>query len=511
MKFHKNEFLTTVTAVALVLAVGACGSSSDDDDMMSTTTPTTPTTPTDTTTQAPETPEDALATAQAGYDALTGESTDAERTAAMTALVAALMLEGNEDAYVTYLEKKVADQEAAAAATAAAAAAEEASDMAKAVIKAIKANTILAAAPMVTLAASSAGELTATLEGYMMSAAPEEIAGWRGRTLAKDGDTTVIYTNIEDEVPTSLGELYDIASVKAQADLAYTVVDGEPDDSTIHWSYATRADDDDATTKTGTGVDQVTSFAGSVLGVDGTFSCDGDTCMAPTMFADDGTIVSTGSGGMWSFAPTDPGAMLQVKDTAYLSFGWWLNAMGSTGAYEFDAFASATGMGDPIPDRAANTVDGSATYRGAAAGKYAMQSTTDDSASGGHFTAAATLTANFDAHIGAADADDPNNENGVSIGGAITDFMTGDVSRPNWKVTLKPLAPVPNFVGPITGAMTEWATGGAVDGKGTWSANFYGEEDDTMHPMAATGEFNAVIGGDDNIARISGAFGATKQ
>ena len=37
-----------------------------------------------------------------------------------------------------------------------------------------------------------------------MSAAPEEIAGWRGRTLAKDGNTTVIYTNIKDEVPTSV-------------------------------------------------------------------------------------------------------------------------------------------------------------------------------------------------------------------------------------------------------------------------------------------------------------------
>ena len=37
------------------------------------------------------------------------------------------MLAGNEDAYVAYLEKKVADQEAAAAATATAAAAKEAS------------------------------------------------------------------------------------------------------------------------------------------------------------------------------------------------------------------------------------------------------------------------------------------------------------------------------------------------------------------------------------------------
>ena len=54
--------------------------------------------------------------------------------------------------------------------------------------------------------------------------------------------------------------------------------------------------------------------------------------------------------------------------------------------------------GMPVTDRAAETVEGSATYKGGAAGKYAMQSTTDDSASGGHFTAAATLTANFDAN-----------------------------------------------------------------------------------------------------------------
>ena len=42
-------------------------------------------------------------------------------------------------------------------------------------------------------------------------------------------------------------------------------------------------------------------------------------------------------------------------------------------------------------------VEGSATYKGGAAGKYAILSTTDESASGGHFTANATLRANFDA------------------------------------------------------------------------------------------------------------------
>ena len=31
MKFHKNKILTTVSAITLMLAVGACSSSSDDD------------------------------------------------------------------------------------------------------------------------------------------------------------------------------------------------------------------------------------------------------------------------------------------------------------------------------------------------------------------------------------------------------------------------------------------------------------------------------------------------
>ena len=33
MKFDKNKLLTTVSAVALVLAVGACSSSGDDDGL----------------------------------------------------------------------------------------------------------------------------------------------------------------------------------------------------------------------------------------------------------------------------------------------------------------------------------------------------------------------------------------------------------------------------------------------------------------------------------------------
>ena len=44
-----------------------------------------------------------------------------------------------------------------------------------------------------------------------------------------------------------------------------------------------------------------------------------------------------------------------------------------------------------------------------------------------------------------------------------------------------------------------------MGGKGTWSANFYGAEEDTMHPMAAIGEFNAAIGGEIGILPVSPA------
>ena len=210
-----------------------------------------------------KTPAQTLAAAQADYDALTDASTDDERDAAMTALKAALMLAGNEDAYVAYLEEKVADQ----AQTVADAEAKKASDMAKAVLAAIKDNTDPAAtldtAPAaVKLAASSAGELTATLEGYTMSAAPEEIAGWRGRTLAKDGDTTVIYTNIKDEVPTSLDDLYARATAVPMAAQTYPVTtDGGM--KTIKWADVKRADDSQ-TTGGPEGELRVTTFEGSV-------------------------------------------------------------------------------------------------------------------------------------------------------------------------------------------------------------------------------------------------------
>ena len=400
MKFHKNKFLTTVSAIALVLAVGACSSSNDDEMALTmngdgdatngdgdatngdddTKTPAETLAdardaltalPADATDEAEEMAQELVDEAlrlpgneaeliasldaevaqaeerqsaldvteqerqanadelQNAEDALANASAE-DKEAAQAAVDEALQMPGNEAALIASLEQQVDDAAQAKKVADAADAAKEVSAMAKAVIKAIRTNTGLEAgdnptAPMVTLAASPAGELTATLEGYTMSAAPEEIAGWRGRTLAKDGDTTVIYTNIMDEVPTSLDDLYARASGLPKAPQTYTVTT-TGGGSTINWEDAKRVDGKEDVDRSGD--EPVTTFAGSVRGVDGTFSCT-TTCTAPVPDGETGLLSSS---DMWSFAPTDPNAKINVKDEAYVSFGWWLNAMGTAGA-----------------------------------------------------------------------------------------------------------------------------------------------------------------------------------
>ena len=96
------------------------------------------------------------------------------------------------------------------------AAAEKKSDMAKAVKAAIGENTDLVtqpAAPSVSCTASSDNKFAAKVTGYTMSPAPEEITGWRGATLTnEDGDTTVVYTNIENAEAEKISDLYRASS-----------------------------------------------------------------------------------------------------------------------------------------------------------------------------------------------------------------------------------------------------------------------------------------------------------
>ena len=118
------------------------------------------------------------------------------------------------------------------------------------------------------------------------------------------------------------------------------------------------------------------------------------------------------------------------------------------------------------------------------------------------------------------------------LSGMIDNFMTGDVSRPDWMVKLMAdgniptdgddaaalaaaagLQPVADLVADLDDgdtrlSTTEWTLGTAQLGTGTWVPTFAGTEMGTDHPEAVTGTFNAAIG---TASRLQGAFGANKM
>ena len=216
-----------------------------------------------------------------------------------------------------------------------------------------------------------------------------------------------------------------------------------------------------------------------------------------------------------------------ADDDGYHSFGWWSHDNGAdkedAERFNFDVFALAHGMskrgsGDREMAGAGNILDGTATYRGGAAGKYAVARTDIDHHHGGHFTAQATFTANFDADSDGVDFNG-NDKNGISLDGKIFNFMTGDMPRPSWSITLThdsdsaaPGVQTPTTLGDIemgAGSKAVWKTGGALNGTGTWRASYYGptKGKTTDFPTDIVGEFNAAVS--EDIARIIGAFGAT--
>ena len=226
--------------------------------------------------------------------------------------------------------------------------------------------------------------------------------------------------------------------------------------------------------------------------------------------------------GAWAFVP-DEGADIYTDDEDYLTFGWWLDK-GPDGKPDYvrliTTATTATGM-RVARTTAGGDVRGAATYTGGAAGKYAMASAAEDSYEGGHFTATATLMVDFDADFDATDDMDDNV--GVALSGMIDNFMTGDTSRPDWSVALTADGTVDVAtdaatagVQPLMGLLdtdstraTEWSTGAAQSGTGTWTALWYGGMD-TELPTAVTGTFNAHIGATDAgaVGRLQGAFGA---
>ena len=388
------------------------------------------------------------------------------------------------------------------------------SEAAKALLAALQADLSAEPnAPSTTISVSSDGMLEVKATAYTMSEdMPDMIEGWRGAMLTNaGGDTIVVYTDIGDDGTQSLFDRYESTRPTDTTPRTYDI--GGTNE--IPWAAVMRPDEE--TTVGGTFATPALMFMGSAHGITGTFSCTGGDCAAPERYSDN--TVGT-AGGAWSFVP-DEGAVSYLDDSTYLTFGWWLDkdAGGNPANFRLISPAAQGLTARTAGDTGGSALRGEATYKGGAAGKYAMASSTADTYEGGHFTAMATLTADFDAD---ADPGTPvNDRNGIALGGMIDNFMTGDTARPDWSVKLmvdgnSTTADVAEPLGDLdiaatgVGATTEWSTGVAAKGMGTWTATFHGGDatGSETAPAAVTGTFNAAIG---SAAQIQGAFGANKE
>jgi hypothetical protein len=353
------------------------------------------------------------------------------------------------------------------------------------------------------------------------------------KTVKKITDTITVYNNMEAADELSYDVYYgvdDRPGVTDSATVADDATNGRLDinetavkaNSKLFYAMAfpmgdrqtfTFTDKDDTAT-----VDE-RMFDGMFNGVAGRYGCTEDGDIACTATSDkDGNLVKLT--GEWNFTPSaDDLTEVMIAgvdhDTDYLTFGYWVRATekenGST-AYGVGTFWAGA---DTFSDQAIANLDGKATYSGSAAGMYGQKMLNPDgsvaSATSGHFTADAALTAYF----GQKAVSDTDTTGTISpnllatISGTISSFNDGGTDL-GWTLGLDKASF--GTSGQPDAVMWEDATttGNAGVTKGDWAGGFFGNPatDATPtdnYPTGVAGEFT----GHFNNGHVIGAFGAT--
>ena len=551
MKSHKNKFLTTVAAAALVLAVGACSSGDDDGITAERDTAleelkaaqakvTSLTEELSTATTNLATATESLTTANARVTELEGElatamtdlGTASARVTELEGELATAMTDlGASSARVTELEGELATArtDLATAMTNLTTVTQERDD---AIVRAETAETKLAEAEDDVAAAEMAKMLadriareariqtaitnSVTTQGTDVNAFPSDITSVTatrnaagmvavkvsdedytgGETTAGSGDWNgVTLTNGTNTLAiyTDIEAPSDVLFLTQYATVENFLKEGQVGKAASgHFPTAASATWD----YTGATDERPKSFRGSYDGVPGVFKCTiMDTCMLSTNAK--GELIATTQ--VWDFTPDAPNAaMVKDPDAAYAHFGWWLNKPeDNTERHMTEVFAGGTtGHGANVTF----AIEGNATYVGPAAGKYATKSFTagvQTDAGVGHFTASTTLTAKF--------GDDSD---AGMIGGSVTGFELDDGATPTWSVKLED-ATLNNGAATFNG-MTEATFGPTAKVPGVWEGSFFNDadtDDDANAPGTVVGTFSAV----STNASLLGAFGATKR
>ena len=260
----------------------------------------------------------------------------------------------------------------------------------------------------------------------------------------------------------------------------------------------------------------VRTVPGTFHGVAGTYSCTPGAAVCAANVSGRGfqlgTVPSatdatfTNGGGAWMFRPANTEArVMDAADTMYASYGWWLHKTENDLTYTASAFTDEKGT--VAAASGLDALNGTATYMGGAAGKYALTSRTGGTNDVGHFTARATLEANF-----------TNNTAATAITGTIDMFMGADGMPRDWSVALRgsPIADT-GGIGDDSdttagnGPTTVWTIGGtAGTADGSWTGTLRNNGADGV-PQVATGTFYSTYGTSGGEGRMVGGFGANKQ
>ena len=338
--------------------------------------------------------------------------------------------------------------------------------------------------------------------------------GWTGKkyTYTDDDDNmyeAVVYSNVEERKPgkkfgsvvsgstAAPGYEYALSSVHGGYNLINPTPAGDSDKVVLTevtrtagvetWTFADQTPNPDAS--------GLVTTPGSYHGVPGEYRCLATPNLACTATVASGGGFILRSQSNWWFIPANgENRVMGAADTAYASYGWWLHtdAEGNMTASAFDDFKGTVEPAVALP------VTGTATYVGGAAGKYALASPTGGTNDAGHFTARATLEAEF----AASDAS--------TISGTIDMFMGADGEERDWSVALKEA--ISTQAGVITRAGTDqldndtaWTIGEtAASASGEWSGGFHEQGADSV-PHVVTGTFYTEYG---TAGKMVGAFGA---
>lgn len=347
----------------------------------------------------------------------------------------------------------------------------------------------------------------------MADAARAEIADWDDAVYERTNeadliagtpastDRFVIYSNREEATPTPF-ELVHTLDIDSNND---TVNDSLIVNTANLGLVSGVAEFPSAVNQRDVPFDDGDAFTGMFDGVSGTYTCV-STCTLST----DVNASLDAVGGTWHFTPDNKQDTVPVADTDYMHFGYWTNESENSGQPVFEAAAIAGGT-EVSPISTVQSLEGRATYSGAATGLYVKRTLTSDgdieSRSAGQFTADAMLTASFGG--GAVPANDH-----YSIAGMIQNFLDGDGDEidSSWSVDLQTV-----LFGSQQGATLTGATEGDQGMMGSWNGRFFGPVavdsdaatagNQSTLPSGVAGTFDGTF----TNGAVMGAFGAEKD